>query len=69
MVYELYWLVNCAYCLEIEVMIRNVPLPGLGIKPGKQGSDLIELRLTWREMKYWIFGDLLGFFLKIFDEF
>ena len=42
----------------------------------KQGSDLIDLRLTWREMEnliyggfFRIFGDILEDFWRFFEEF
>ena len=34
----------------------------------KQGSDLIELRLIWREMENLIFGGFLETFLRIFGD-
>ena len=35
----------------------------------KQGSDLIELRLTWREMKNLIFERFIRFFGHILEDF
>ena len=39
----------------------------------KQGSDLIDLRLTWRELIFWVifelFGDILEDFWRTFEEF
>ena len=35
----------------------------------KQGSDLIELRLTWREMENYIFGGIFRFFGYIYEDF
>ena len=38
----------------------------------KQGSDLIDLRLTWRELIFWVilevFGDILEDFWRTFGE-
>ena len=40
--------------------------------PGEQGSDLIDLQLTWREMENLIlriFGEILEDFWRFFEEF
>ena len=36
----------------------------LGMRQNNQGSDLIELRLTWGRRKIWFLGDLWGFLLN-----
>ena len=35
----------------------------------QQGSELIDRRLTWREMENLIFGDILEDLWRIFEEF
>ena len=44
----------------------------MGYACTKQGSDLIDLRLTWREFIFWVifevFGDILVDFWRTFED-